>query len=324
MHELPEDVGEPDLWPALAAWGLAPGRLTYAAVGFGDYHWQAVDVEGRHWFVTVADLTAKAYCGPDAPAACAGLERAMDTAAALRASGLDFVVAPEPAADGRTLHPLPDGRHAVSVFPFEAGTAGDFGEALSAAERGRVLDLLAALHRTAPPAAIPAHRPELPSRPGLDAALGALSRPWSGGPYAEPARELLAAHGAGLRRRLAEFDRLAVTAAGGAPMVTHGEPHPGNVLRRGERRLLVDWDTVALAVPERDLWLVAETAEDLARYADAAGRAADPAALALYRLRWALDDVALSVAEFRGPHAGTRDTAVSWSALSGTVESLTA
>ena len=38
--------------------------------------------------------------------------------------------------------------------------------------------------------------------------------------------------------------------------MTHGEPHAGNVMRTDEGRLLVDWDTVALAPPERDLWML--------------------------------------------------------------------
>ena len=44
-------------------------------------------------------------------------------------------------------------------------------------------------------------------------------------------------------------------------VVTHGEPHAGNVMRRSDgRHLLVDWDTVAVAPPERDLWMHMDTA----------------------------------------------------------------
>ncbi|MEU5862888.1 hypothetical protein ABZ815_17045 [Nonomuraea sp. NPDC047529] len=102
----------------------------------------------------------------------------------------------------------------------------------------------------------------------------------------------------------------------------HGEPHPGNLLRHRGRCLLVDWDTVGLAVPERDLWLVARTPDDLARYAAATGRTPDPAALALYRLRWSLDDVAGYVAWFRAPHGHTRDAELSWQFLTGAVDDL--
>ncbi len=44
--------------------------------------------------------------------------------------------------------------------------------------------------------------------------------------------------------------------------------------------------------------------------------------LVLYRLRWALDDVADFVAWFRAPHARTPDTEPAWRALSGTLDDL--
>ncbi|MEO3873016.1 hypothetical protein ABGB18_29735 [Nonomuraea sp. B12E4] len=45
--------------------------------------------------------------------------------------------------------------------------------------------------------------------------------------------------------------------------------------------------------------------------AEATGRTPDQDALALYRLRWALDDVAEFVAWFRAPHGRTPDAEVS-------------
>ena len=39
-------------------------------------------------------------------------------------------------------------------------------------------------------------------------------------------------------------------------VVTHGEPHPVNVMQTDAGRVLIDWDTVAIAPPERDLWMV--------------------------------------------------------------------
>jgi spectinomycin phosphotransferase len=40
------------------------------------------------------------------------------------------------------------------------------------------------------------------------------------------------------------------------PVLTHGEPHPANLLSAGGSLLLIDWDTVGLAPPERDLSLI--------------------------------------------------------------------
>src|SRR3569833_2491338 len=128
----------------LGTWGVHAAELTYAAVGFGDHHWIAVDGADRRWFVTAADLKIK---GIDLP----GLEAAMDTAAAL---DLDFVVAPLRAADGRTVHPI-DSRYAVSVFPFLDAVPGDFERPDHVGERRAVLEMLATLHRQRPPAPAP-------------------------------------------------------------------------------------------------------------------------------------------------------------------------
>ncbi|MEV0384123.1 aminoglycoside phosphotransferase family protein [Nonomuraea sp. NPDC050643] len=312
MRDRPDDFDEDLLRPALTAWGIEAATLDYAPVGFGDFHWVASGRGGRRWFVTVADVRRQTY---------EGLRLAMDTAAALREeAGLPFVVAPLRAADGTTLRRLDRHRYAMSVFPYEGGTGGDFGDPRPAPERELIIDLLAELHTTPPPLSTPDRPPALAGRAGLEQALRPSREPWLGGPYSEPARELLGVHGTMLRRRLEEFDRLA--GQPGEPVVTHGEPHPGNLLRDGERRLLVDWDTVGMAAPERDLWLVAGSEEDLARYAEATGRVPDPGAMALYRLRWALNDVAEFVEWFRSPHGRTPDAEQSWEALTGTLAGL--
>lgn len=330
MEERPAGIQDSDVREALRAWGIDPVTWRYAPVGFGDYHWTATDTRDRRWFVTVADLTRKSWYGDGTGAAFRGLRDAMDTAVALRDAEpdgrTDFVVAPVRTAGGESVRALGAG-HAVSLFPHMPGTAGHFGETLTPHDRGLVLDLLATLHRAFPPAPARVLPPEFATRPQLESALGELGNAWHGpGPYAEPARQLLADHAAALRDRLGEFDRRArELRAKGAPLVvTHGEPHPGNLLRAGERRLLLDWDTVGLAVPERDLWLVADGPDDLARYEESTGREPDPSALALYRLRWALNDIAEFLTLLRAPHGPTADAQQSWHALAETVESLAA
>jgi spectinomycin phosphotransferase len=188
------------------------------------------------------------------------------------------------------------------------------------AERAAVVDVLARLHRAAPAAARVAE-PEIPHRAGLERALAELDRPWSSGPYAERARAGLTNYAAGIRELLERFDRLADrVAATGAPLVlTHGEPHPGNVVCTDGRVLLVDWDTVALALPERDLWML-DTGDERARYTEASGRPVDGAAIDLYRLRWHLDDIAAFVHQFRSPHSENADTARAWRWLVGSFE----
>ncbi|MYV97581.1 aminoglycoside phosphotransferase family protein [Streptomyces sp. SID3343] len=333
MKDHPKNLDEADLFDALTAWGIDPVSLSYAPVGFGDFHWIAADAEERRWFVTVSDLTTKDHGDrPNqgehgADAGCRNLTRAMDTAACLyEHNGLDFVVPPLrtlPGAGNETIRRLGAG-YAVGVFPFVDGTAGHFDHVLTPHRRGLVLDLLAKLHRTAPPASTPPLRTELAARGRLEAILGEPARAWHGGPYAEPAAALMSDHAEAFRRRLHEFDRR-VEESNRRPaeaVVTHGEPHPGNVVWLDERPVLVDWDTVGMGLPERDLWLVIEDTADLARYVDSGGRPPDPARLALHRLRWDLDDVAAYLDLFRSPHARTPDTDSAWAGLAATVERL--
>src|SRR5436309_11175344 len=100
MLDRPAGFAEDQLWDVLPSFGIAPAELTYAAVGFGDYHWYVTDKEDRRWFVTVADLDQKEYLGPDP---LGGLRAAMDTAARLFEDGLDYVVAPVRDAGGATV-----------------------------------------------------------------------------------------------------------------------------------------------------------------------------------------------------------------------------
>ncbi|MFB9837880.1 aminoglycoside phosphotransferase family protein [Actinoallomurus acaciae] len=320
MRTRPKDLDEERLLRALGEWGVGAASLEYAPVGFGDHHWIAVDDRGDKWFVTVADLALKGE--QDAHAALRSLRRAMDTAAALRDEGhLDFVVAPLRLA-GETVRRVGP-RYAVSVFPFLDGASGDFDRPWTASERGAVLELLAALHRQAPPAAAPVLDLGLSMRDLLRSALDDAIR-WVPGPFTEPTRSLLAGHAPAIRRRMEEFDRLVedLRRGDGAPVLTHGEPHPGNLLSRDGGHLLVDWDTVGLAPPERDLWSVVESPEDLERYAEAAGRTVDASALALYRLRWDLEEVSIYIDWFRAPHDRSADTEEAWQGLQESVAQL--
>lgn len=317
----PEDLDEEWLPRALGEWGILATSLEYAPVGFGDHHWIARDDAGEKWFLTVADLDLKDARDPGAT--LRSLRGAMDTAAALHDEGhVDFVVAPLRTAGGRTVDRLGP-RYALSVFPFVDGVSGDFDRPWTSRERGAVVELLAALHRQAPPASVPVLDLGLSMRGLLESALDDTIR-WARGPFAEPARTLLSGHAAAIRRQVKEFDRLAGDVRGGGrpPVLTHGEPHPGNLLWRDGRPLLVDWDTVGLAPPERDLWSVAQGTEDLEHYAEAGGRTADASALALYRLRWDLEEISSYVDWFRAPHDRSADTEEAWQDLLESVENL--
>jgi spectinomycin phosphotransferase len=336
VRDRPAGLREHDLRLVLAeGWRIDAAALRYAAVGGGSYHWVVRDGAGRRWFVTADDLDDKAWLGHTRPAVMAGLRSAMETALALRRdAGLDFVVAPVPGVDGAAVRPAGAG-HAVAVFPFLSGTPGRFGEALPAAERAARTDMLAALHRSAlhePALHEPAlHRPALAGAPvaaiglarreDLDAALRDLGRPWRAGPFGEQARTLLAGAGDQIHGLLEVFDRRAGAIRADDFVITHGEPHPGNVMRVGPRRMLIDWDTVGLGPPERDLWMVAGE-EEARRYAGLTGRAVDPGLLEWYRLRWALDDISAFAHRLRSAHGRTADAEHAWVALKQTVASL--
>jgi spectinomycin phosphotransferase len=321
MRALPEGLDDGHLVEALRdGWGLTEVDLMYAPVGGGSYHWRADDGQGRSHWVTVDDLDHKGFLGRTREVVLDGLCRAFDTACALRRGGLEFVVAPIPTRDGSSLR-LAGDRHAVTVFPYLAERAGEFGEHRTETERAGVVDALVQLHR-APVRNARVARPEVPYGAGLAEALDELDRPWSTGPYAERAREGLAGYAADIRRQLNEFDllRKRVEATGATPVLTHGEPHPGNVVFAEPHVLLVDWDTVGVALPERDLWMV-DTDDERARYEQESGRPVDDAAIRLYRLRWELDDIANFVHTFRSPHGEDADTARTWTWFLGSLGS---
>jgi spectinomycin phosphotransferase len=288
-------------------------ELSYLPVGFGGYHWLAVDQTGSRWFVTVSDLAAPWV--PD-------LSAAMQTAAWLAGeAGLEFVVAPMPTREGLIVGSL-NSRHALTLFPYLDAAPSQFDDPIDDGDRDEIIDLLATLHTAAPTGIqLPSRPLELGNRQTVEQALASLDVPWNGGPYAEPGRELLAQYERPLRQALARFDDLLdrVRKAGGPYVITHGEPHPGNLLRTPTGLCLIDWDMIALARPERDLWWVISGDHDAARYSRRTGWAVNHDALALYRLRWSLDDIAEFLSEIRSPHQETADTSISWASLQETL-----
>jgi spectinomycin phosphotransferase len=299
-------------------WGFRVDVARYAAVGAGSYHWEVADETGRRGFVTVDDLEQKGWLGDTRDEAFDGLRRAFDTAVALRDGGLRFVVAPIPTRDGESLRRL-DPRYAIALFPFVDGEVGQFGR-YDDDDRRSVAGLLAELHTAA--AAVGSAAPtvgfDLPGRRHLEAALLELDEAWTGGPLSEPAREAIRDSASVLAELLALADRLAADAQkrAGPWVVTHGEPHAANVMRTREGRVLVDWDTVALAPPERDLWMVVAGVTDVPDlYARATGTQVDAAALDFFRLTWDLKDVAEYLKVLRSPHSENADTARQYRAL---------
>ena len=302
-------------------WDFDVDVAGYAAVGAGSYHWEVTDKTGVRGFVTVDDLDQKAWLGDTRDVAFDGLRCAFDTSVALQDAGVHFVVAPLPTRDGESLRRL-DSRYAIALFPFVEGEAGQFGY-FEDDDDGRraVVAMLAELHQATAAAgsAVRTAGLDLPGRHHLEAALLDVDEPWTGGPLSEPARDAVRESASVLAELLTLADRLSAEAEklGGDSVVTHGEPHAGNVMRTREGRVLVDWDTVALAPPERDLWMLVAGATDAAAdlYARATGSQPNEAALDFFRLTWDLKDLAEYLNVLRSPHRENDDTVMQYQAL---------
>jgi len=312
VRSLPEEFDVSALTTVLAeGWGFEVAVADYAPVGAGSYHWILSDREGKRGFVTVDDLDHKPWLGDTRDAVFDGLRRAFDTAVALHEGGLGFVVAPMLTKHGETTRRIGP-RYSIALFPFVDGQAGRSGRYETADERADVIAMLAELHGATSLVRSVAREIGLdtPGRRNLEWALEEVDRTWSAGPFSEPGRLDLAAHAADVTALLAVADQLAfdVGRRSTSWVITHGEPHARNVMRTAKGLVLIDWDTIALAPPERDLWTLVSDAEDEASiYADATGREPDAVAINFFRLVWDLADLAAYLNVLRSPHDDTED-----------------
>ncbi len=293
--------------------------MEYVPEGGGSHHWR-VSEQGRLHFVTVDDLDDKEWLGGSRNAVFAGLRRALHISETLReVAGLEFVVSAVPAGDGQLVRRIDD-RLALSVFPYVSGRSFRFGPFDDPRLCDLALSSITRLHLSTPAVRdeAPCHELGYTGRDDLDAYLKDPAAPWNGGTFAEPARQLLATQAADLRALVADFGRLAdeTVRARSRTVITHGEPHPANLMEVDEQVVVIDWDTVALAPAERDLSLITPASEaSLERYERATGHEVDRALMALYQLRWYLDDLGSTVRLFCRPHHDSADTRRWWRGL---------
>lgn len=293
-------------------WEFTLDAFTFDPVGAGSYHWRASTKAGRTLFVTVDDLDTKQAWGADRAERFAALKAVFDGVRALDA--WPWVVAPIPAADGSAVCALGE-RFTVVVHPLLEGRAGTFDTVTTPAQRAEVLAALAQLHTVAPPGGL-RRVPLFPERQLLTDALQALDRPWDSGPYGSRARGWLASNRAEIERLVAELE-IAETSTSGELVLTHGEPHPGNLLWTSDGLRVVDWDTLALAPKERDLWHVrVQHADEFTHYEQTTGTRVDRALLQRYADAWQLSDMALYVDALRRPHVDDADARFAWEILS--------
>jgi spectinomycin phosphotransferase len=277
-------------------------------VGFGSHHWVATAASGVRRFVTVDEVDGRFE----------RLEQALLVARTLHeGAGLGWVVGPVHATDGAVLKRLGRG-YAAAVYPYV--DARPFPDQPGLRDRELVVNLVAELHAATPVVRrlLAAADLQVAGRAHLERALLRLREPWTGGPFGEPARHLLAVRADDVRALLHEHDRLAdvIRRSDSEWVVTHGEVKPDNMLDTEAGLVLVDWDTVLLAPAARDLWqVVGDDGRELARYASLSGREVTRAELTFYRLDWRLADIAEYARWLGGPHRRTADTEIAWASL---------
>lgn len=292
--------------------------MTYRPVGWGSHHWEVADRGGYRWFVTVDELETKRFTRDES--LDDGFERlraSLWSAVELADTGCEFVLAPVPGNDGQPVVRL-GSRFAVAVYPFVHGRSFAWGNGVTSEWRLAMVAIVAGMH-TAPPRA---RRHALtddftvPFRDELEAACG--GEVTDTGPYGPLAAALVQKHAVPIRRALERYDGLAGLARSRPQrnVLTHGEPHPGNTMLTVDGWRLIDWDTVLVAPPERDLWtLDPGDGSILDAYAAATGTTPRPELLDLYRLCWDIKDIAYGVSRFRRPHAVSANDDKSWELL---------
>jgi spectinomycin phosphotransferase len=307
----PKDLDRAAVLGALTRhWAIAATSLRYEPVGFGSHHY----VPDGPWFVNVDVVIDDGSFDR--------LDRALRTTVALRRAGLGFVGAPFEADDGTVLARIDD-RYALSVYPFIDGRSRKWDDAVSPDERRAVLGALGRLHAVSDTASLGLPRRDdlaIPLRDELFSSLDDLGSGWEGGPFSERARGLFVANAPAVRERFERYDDLAgrVRELDRPWVITHGEPHVANTMWRPDGSLvLIDWDTVAVAPSERDLWMVEpKDDDDLAAYTSCGGVAGiGPDAISLYRLGWSLSEIALCTHQLRSPHADDANTRTTWDGL---------
>jgi Phosphotransferase enzyme family len=324
----PEGLPEAALTAALGRWwGMTVASAAYRPIGWGSHHWAVTDAAGSRWFVTADELENKRVSEHEPLDVAFGRLRASLAAATdLRDSGAAFVVAPVPTPDGEPLMRV-NGGFGVAVYPLLDGQSFYWGESCSAEHRLNVLRLVTAVH-TAPAAArrrALADDFAVPHRDAIEAAFDPASDVADCGPYAPRASLLVRRNAAPIRQLLARYDGLVARARPrtGRAVLTHGEPHPGNTMLTDAGWVLIDWDSVLVAQPERDLWLIDPgDGTMLDAYAGATGVTPVPDLVEAYRLRWDIADIAAGVSRFRRPHAGTPEDDKAWGFLAELVEEL--
>lgn len=228
---------------------------------------------------------------------------AYEAAYELRRSGLDFVLAPLPGADGRIVRRVEG--FPVVVFPYLP--VSPLASRVSKRESHAIVEMMRQVHACRVVSRLPRETYTFSFDGDLSAALeftghDAISR----GPYSISLHRLLRHNQDRIAAARAELGRLAAVCAttGDRLVLTHGEPNADNVLRHAGRLLLGDWGGAMWGPPERDWFHVARAA--------GTSTTCRPEFLRFYEIRWYLGEIAEYATRFIREHAGDADDHAMW------------
>jgi spectinomycin phosphotransferase len=89
-------------------------------------------------------------------------------------------------------------------------------------------------------------------------------------------------------------------------VATHGEPHGDNQLLTSRGRYLIDWESLKLAPPERDLQVLLDAGAQVD---------ADPEMVEMFDLEWRLDEINQYVTWFAAEHYDTEDDRIAFAGI---------
>ena len=279
MHDRPTHVLDGTVL-SLVRTHLDAGVTTveHVPVGFGAWHWLAEGPDGPRLFVTL---------DPPSPRHAAGTLEQTYAAAAALARALPFVHAPLRTTSGGFTVPV--GGDLLSATRWLPGRRPEaFGPEAAEAVR--------ALHAATPPPHLRAWQP-LVGPDLVERLQDATSTQWRAGPFGEEARRAIRGRLAVIEGWLVDYLDLCAGLDPSAYVATHGEPGVHNEWLTDEGLRLIDWESLLLAPPERDLLDV-----------DAAALVPhDPDRRRLFDLEWRLSEIEAFGTWLRNPHAGNDD-----------------
>ena len=268
MNEPPGGINDDGVLTLVRShWDPAVDQVEHLPVGFGAWHWRGSAGGEARLFVTYDLPKPKHHTAETLESAYAG-------ASALHDAGLEFVIPPLPTSDRIFTVPIGDGL--LSATPWVTG------ERPTSSDGAR--PLLQRLHATAPPARIRHWRPLVGPRFG-DEMAERISVRWDQGPFGERARDAIQRALPTIIRWTSLYHRRASSEDSTTWVTTHGEPHEQNQILTESGIVLVDWESLMLAPPDRDLRVPG----------------------GLFDLEWRLDEIDQFATWFAGPHCDTED-----------------